>query len=96
MTIPKLLLQLIVTKVIILILLLIISLSSSTMNSARFKELHKSWRQIHELHQIHKLLKIFTVQSSLSIIVNNLVGLLLDQFDGWEALHLDVFKLIGG
>ena len=40
--------------------------------------------------------KTFTVKSSLPIIINDLVGLLLDQFDCWEALHFDVFQLVGG
>ena len=38
----------------------------------------------------------FTIKCSLSIVVNDLVGLLLNQLDGREALNFDVFKLIGG
>lgn len=40
--------------------------------------------------------KSFTVKGSLPIIVNDLVGLLLDQLDGREALHFDVFELVCG
>ena len=40
--------------------------------------------------------KTFTVESSLPIIINDLVGLLLDQLDGREALNFDVFELVGG
>ena len=41
-------------------------------------------------------MKTFTVKCSLPIIINDLVGLLLDQLDCWEALHFDVFQLVGG
>ena len=40
--------------------------------------------------------KSFTVKGSLPIIINDLVGLLLDQLDGREALHFDVFELVCG
>merc|ERR1719244_87045 len=61
----------------LVILILIISFSSSSVDTARFQEFHKSFKR------------------SFSIVVDDLVLSLLDEFDGGESLDLDVLQLVG-
>ena len=37
-----------------------------------------------------------SLDGSVSIIVNDFICALLEQFNGWEALDLDLFELVGG
>ena len=37
-----------------------------------------------------------SLNSSVSIVVNYLICALLEEFDGWEALNLDLLQLVGG
>merc|ERR1719244_606629 len=63
--------------VILILLLLIVSFSSSSVDTARFQEFHKSFKR------------------PFSIVVDDLVLSLLDEFDGGESLDLDVLQLVG-